>query len=172
MEERSLELPAVIIGDRGTQADQPRVRVLPGRVAPSVVLFPIYAAVGLAALLATNFAVETGEWHPVMTLLGWGLLYSWFWVYGVGYRYRRWMMKYFALLMATGTAAVLVMVTASRAASMLVPGSSGLVVRSAQPQLFVVIALTGATVVAAFVHVVYLGRGYRQKRLDAKKDEP
>ncbi len=163
--ERSMELPAVIIGERGDEEQRPRVRLLPGRVPKSVVLFPAYAAVGLAGLLATHFSLEYGEWHPAMTLLGWGLLCCWYWVYGVGHSYRRWLMKYFSLLMSTITAGGLIAFSAMRSRSMLVPGDEGMVLRSTVPTLFIVNALTISSLIAVFVHVFYLGRGYRQKQL-------
>lgn len=169
-EERSMELPAVIIGERGEEDEQPRTRVLPGRIPKHFVLYPAYAAVGLAALLATRFSLSTGEWHPMMTLAGWGLLYCWYWVYGVGYRYRRWFMKYFALLMSTVTAGSLIMVSAVRATSLAVPAESGLAVRDSEPMLFFVIGLTTLSLAAVFTHAVYLGRGYRQKRLHANNE--
>ena len=170
VQEQSLELPAVIIGDRGDDDDRLEVRLLPGRIPKSLVLYPVYAAVGLAALLATHFSLRTGEWHPLMPLLGWGLLYCWYWVYGVAYRYRRWMMKFFALFMATVTAASLALVASVRSASMAVPTGEGLQLRPDQPILVAVTVLTLASLAAIYLHVIYLGRGYRQKRLHGNND--
>ncbi len=164
-EERSLELPAVIIGERGDDAEQLRYRVLPGRVSKHLVLYPAYAAVGLAGLLAAHFSIRSGEWHPLMTVVGWGLLFCWYWVYAVAYRYRRRFMKVFSLSMATLTAGSLVLVAALRSTSMAVPAGGELVIRQSQPLLIAVAVLTTLSLAAVFTHAIYLGRGYRQKRL-------
>lgn len=161
--EQSLELPAVIIGDHGKKQTQPRVRILPGRVPESVVLYPAYACVCVASLLASHFAISTGEWNPVMALTGWGLLFSWYWVYGVAYRYRRRLMKYFSLMMATVTAATLVWVSALRSSTIHVPGDAGLVLRDGQPLLVLTAILSALSLAAILAHVVFLGRGYREK---------
>lgn len=161
----SMELPAVILGERGDR-DEPRVRVLPGRVPLYRVLHPAYAAVGIAGVLATYFSLGSGEWHPLMVLLGWGLLFCWYWVYAVAYRYRRKAMKYFSLLMGTVTAGSLTVVAAVRGTSMAVPEGGQLAIRSPRPVLFGVAVLTTLSLAAVFTHVLYLGRGYRQKAVN------
>ncbi len=168
--ERSLELPAVIIGDRGSEEERPAVRVLPGRLPESVVLYPAYTLVGAAALLTTHYSLDSGELSPLMTFFGWGLLFCWYWVYGVAYRYRRRMMKYFSLFMCGVTAGSLSVVTAVRSTSMAVPVDGELVVRGAQPILFFAAALTTLSLTLIITHVVYLGRGYRQKQLDSENE--
>jgi hypothetical protein len=168
--ERSLELPAVIIGDRGSEEERPEVRVLPGRLPESTVLYPAYTLVGAAALLTTHYSLNSGEWSPLMTFFGWGLLFCWYWVYGVAYRYRRRMMKYFSLIMCVFTAGTLSVATAVRSTSMAVPVDGGLVVREAQPILFGAAALTTVSLTLIIAHVVYIGRGYRQKRLDSENE--
>lgn len=168
---QSLELPAVILGDRGEESTQPQVRVLPGRVPKFWVLYPAYTAVGLAGLLCTHFSLQSGEWHPLMVLFGWGLLFCWYWVYGVAYTYRRRLMKFFSLVMSAITAASLVMITAARGTSMAVPDSGQLVVRGPRPILFLVAALTTLSLAAIITHVIYLGRGYRQKSLNGDNED-
>lgn len=168
--ERSLELPAVIIGERGSEEERPTARVLPGRMPESVVLYPAYTLVGAAALLTTHYSLNTGEWNPLMTFFGWGLLFCWYWVYGVAYRYRRWMMKFFALIMCVVTAGSLSVVAAVRSTSMAVPVDGVLVVRQAQPILFLAAGLTTLSLTLIITHVVYLGRGYRQKQLDSENE--
>jgi hypothetical protein len=163
-QERSLELPAVIIGDRGQKEAQPRVRLLPGRVPESVLLFPAYTLVGIATLIAGHFAVTTGEWNLLVTLLGWGLLLSWYWVYGVTFRYRRLLMKLFALVMSGLTAGSLTFVSAVRAGSLRAPAEGVLVVREAIWSMTLCAGLTGVSLVLILSHAVYFGRGYREKR--------
>lgn len=166
----SMELPAVILGDRGDQ-QQPRVRVLPGKVPMHKVLHPAYIAVGIAGVLATYFSLSSGEWHPLMVVAGWGLLFCWYWVYGVGYRYQRRIMKYFSLLMGTATAASLTLVATVRGTSMAVPDSGSLTFRGPRPILFGVAILTTLSLAAVVTHVVYLGRGYRQKTVNRDNGE-
>lgn len=161
----SMELPAVILGDQGEE-DEPKVRVLPGRVPMYKVLHPAYVAVAVAGVLATYFSLSSGEWHPLMVLVGWGLLFCWYWVYAVAYRYRRRIMKYFSLAMGTLTAASLTLAATVRGTSMAVPEGADLVIRSPRPLLFVVAGLTTLSLAAIFTHVIYLGRGYRQKAVN------
>ena len=163
---QSMELPAVIMGERGEEEEEPRVRILPGRVPKYYALYPAYAATGLAALVATHFSLASGEWHPLMTLVGWGLLFCWYWVYGVAYRYRRRLMKWFALSMSTLTAGSLVLISAVRATSMVVPDDGSLIVRNPQPLLIGAVVLTTLSLAAVFTHAIYLGRGYRQKEVN------
>lgn len=165
IQERTLELPAVIIGDRGEDSAPLEVRLLPGRVHESLVLYPAYIAVGVAALLAAHFAFKTGEWNVLMTFLGWGLLYCWYWVYGVAYRYRRWIMKYFSFMMSLLTASSLAFVSALRAAATHVPTPEGLVLREPQPLIFLAAILTTLSAAAILAHMLFLGRGYREKAL-------
>ena len=167
---KSMELPAVILGDRGDD-EGPGVRVLPGRIPEHQVLHPVYLAVGIAAALALYFSISTGEWHPLMVGLAWGLLFCWYWIYAVGWRYRRRVMKYFALLMSTTTALTLTFVTTARIGLMPVPEAGELITRDEQPLLVVVAVLTMSSLVAVLVHTVYLGRGYRQKRVNHDNDD-
>lgn len=163
MGERTLELPAVIIGDRGEDSAPLETRLLPGRVHESLVLYPVYILVGFSALLAGHFAFKTGEWNLFMTGTGWGLLYCWYWVYGVAYRYRRRIMKYFSLMMSLITASSLAFVSALRGAATHIPAPEGLVLRGAEPVMFFVALLTALSGAAILAHVLFLGRGYREK---------
>lgn len=163
--ERTLELPAVIIGDRGEDQAPLEVRLLPGRVHESLVLYPVYTLVGTSALISAHFALKTGEWNVVMTLMGWGLLYCWYWVYGVAYRYRRWIMKYFSLMMSLITAGSLAFVSALRGAANHVPAQEGLILRGVEPAMIIAATLTTLSAAAILAHVFFLGRGYREKSL-------
>ena len=169
-ERQSMELPAVILGDRGDD-ESPPARVLPGKVPKQLVLYPAYGAVALATVLAIRFSLHSAEWHPLMVSLAWGLLFCWYWVYGVAYRYRRRLMKYFALTVSAVTAGSLTFISAARATSMAVPDGADLVVRDTYPTLFITAALTTLSFAAVMTHVLYLGRGYRQKSInDDNKD--
>lgn len=170
--ERSLELPAVIIGDRGEKDAHPAVRLLPGRVPESLVLYPAYALALLAGLLGAHWGLTTGELSPFMILLAWSLLFCWYWVYGVAYRYRRWLMKTFALFMSIFTALALTFFAALRAASLYLPDPLELSLRGPQPVLFLVASLTVISLAAIVSHLVYLGRGYRQKAPPVVHTEP
>ena len=161
--ERSLELPAVIIGDRGLQDSAPQQRLLPGRVPESLVLYPAYTFSLLAGILAAHWALSTAELNALVLLLAWCLLFCWYWVYGVAYRYRRWLMKGFALFMSFFTALALTFFSALRSTSLYLPSDTGLSLRAPQPILMVVAGLTLLSLAAIISHVLYLGRGYRKK---------
>ena len=161
--ERSLELPAVIIGDRGNRNAAPVERLLPGRVPESLVLYPAYTLTLMAGILGAQWALRTEELNPLMLLLAWCLLFCWYWVYGVAYRYRRWLMKSFALFISSLTALALTFFSALRSTSLYLPAEAGLALRPPQPILLVVAALTLISLAAIISHVLYLGRGYRKK---------
>lgn len=169
--ERSMELPAVIIGDRGAERTAPEERLLPGRLPESVVLYPAYALSLSAGILVAHWSLSTGELNPVMALLAFALLFSWHWVYGVSYRYRRYMMKLIALVMITLTGTSLVFLMALRSLALYVPGDGGLELRSAQPSLSLAALLTALSVAGIFSHVLFLGRGYRKKKLPVLEKE-
>ncbi len=170
--ERSLELPAVIIGDRGEKDAPPPVRLLPGRVPKSVVLYPAYTLVAIALLIAGHFALTTGEWNFLVTLIAWGLLMAWYWVYGVSFQYRRRIMKLFSLLMSTATAATLTFVASLRATPLAVPTDGVLLTRDPIPALALVAILTSLSLLLVFSHLLYFGRSYREKRDHGTTETP
>lgn len=162
----STEFPVVILGE-GEDGEQsiPRRRLLQGRVSERAVLYPIYALVLGAGGLALYFAAQSLEWAFLPTFLGWAMLFVWYWFYGVAYRYRRTVFRYCSVIVIALVSAGLAMMCVDRAASQVAVTTSGeLVERAAQPVLLGVAVLTLAPAALLVLHLVFLGRGYREKR--------
>lgn len=163
----STELPVVVLGDDSeATSEAPRVRLLQGRINERWILYPIYVLHLVAGGLAALFAAGSAEWSPIPVGLAWILLYVWNWFYGVAYRYRRPVLKYTSLFVIFGFTAALAFFVFERAraqTAMLDMHEIG--ERAAAPLLY----WAGvATLVAAgllLAHFVFLGRGYRRKRL-------
>ncbi|TXD43495.1 hypothetical protein FRC96_01655 [Lujinxingia vulgaris] len=160
---RSTEAAPVVLGERSGAA-APAVRLLPGRVEASRVLYPGYLLVWVGASLASLFAWRRAEWHPLMVFVGWGGLFCWYWVYGVAYRYRRRLMKVLAVGMSALVGAVLIWVSATRAAPMRVPVDGVLVERGALLLPGLAAVATTLSLALLIAHLLYFGRGYREKR--------
>ena len=165
---RSTELPVVVFQDDEVvrqSAEIPRVRLLPGRVPESVVLYPVYVLVLGGGLLAARFALTTHEWSAPVILLAWFVLFLWVWFYGVAYRYRRPLLKYTSLLAIVGLTGALSYFSIERAAAqqaMVGPGE--LAVRGVAKSLYVVAGGNAVALGLLVAHLVFLGRGYRRKK--------
>ncbi|RAL24930.1 hypothetical protein DL240_01600 [Lujinxingia litoralis] len=162
-ETRTTEAPRVVLGERG-EAARPEVRLLPGRIKASRLLYPAYLLVWVGAGLASLFAWARAEWHPLMVFVGWGALFCWYWVYGVAYRYRRSLMKVMAVGMSVLMGLVLIWVSLTRAAPMRVPQGGELVERGALVLPGAAGVATALSLAVVLAHLLYFGRGYREKR--------
>lgn len=164
----STELPVVVFADDEVarrSAEVPRVRLLPGRIHPSLLLYPIYVLVLGAGLIAARFAVTTAEWSAVVVLLAWFVLYLWTWFYSIAYRYRRRLLKYTSVLAIVGLTASLTYFSIERAApqqAMLAAESYG--ARDAASSLYFVAFANVLTLGILLSHLVFFGRGYREKK--------
>ena len=157
----STELPVVTLGTADEEHEQPRVRLVPGRVAVSVVTYPIYMLLVLTGGVAGNVAIDTGEWSLGAITVSWVVAFGWSWIYAVAWYYRRSLLKWTSATFALGMFAVLALACMDRAAAQLVDGGEGLVFRA--PIESLAWAAGGLVVCAALLlsHLVYLGRGYR-----------
>ena len=160
----SAEFPAVTLGDAGESAT-PRHRLLLGRVHEAWALYPAYAMELVAGGIACLFALQSSEWSVVPVGLTWFLLYTWVWFYGVAYRYRRRFFRYFSLFILLGASSMIAYLCFDRAAVQLVFDGQHLVERAAEPTLVWSGVLTLAAAVVVLVHVVFLGRGYRERKV-------
>ncbi len=169
---RSMELPVVVLGDSNA-GESPAERLLPGRVEASWVLYPCYLLVIVSGSLAVNFAIDTFEWSPLVVFLAWILLFTWNWVYGVAYRYRRRVMKYMAVMMSVVMGLGLAALCWERGQPQLVATaadlSAELIERAEVRRLLVACWLMVLSTAGLLAHVVFLGRGYRVKRAISKK---
>ena len=167
-----MELPVVVLGSSDA-GERPAERLLPGRVEASWILYPCYLLVILSGSLVVNFAIDTQEWSPVVVSLAWVLLFTWNWVYGVAYRYRRRFMKYMSITMSIvmgfGLAALCWERGQPQLVATLVEVGAVLVERGEVRRLVLASWLIAVSTIGLLVHVVFLGRGYRVKRVVSEK---
>jgi hypothetical protein len=164
----SVELPRVILGSDDGDRAAPRKRVLPGLVDVRWLVYPAYITCFIAGGLAVDFAIEGGEWSAAPVALAWLMLFFWEWIYGVAYRYRRTILKYFSFLLVAGLSAGLAALCWERAEPQLVATAAELVDRdhaSILDYAAITTLLSGAFVT---IHVVVAGRGYREKKVHGK----
>lgn len=166
----TVELPQVVLSDEYARPAPPE-RVLPGLIHLRWLAFPAYVTCLLAAVLAVSFAMESGEWAAGPVALAWGLLLFWQWLYGIGYHYRRSILKYFAIVLVWGLAGLLVLLCLERAEAQWVIAGGKLVERDAVPALRATAVLTLASAALPSIHALALGRGYRRVKTDAKTAE-
>jgi len=166
----STEFPTVVLGDERV-AVAPRRRLLQGRVAERSVLYPIYLLVSIAGALAAQFALHSEEWSVIPVSLGWAMLFVWYWLYGVAYRYRRRLLKYFSVSVILATSVVLAMLCVDRAVAQVAVTAAGeLIERASRPILVWSAIVTLAAAGLLIFHVAFLGRGYREKRESDRSD--
>lgn len=157
------ELPVVVLGEAGA-AVTPRHRLLYGRLPQNWVLYPIYLLVTIAGSIATNFALNSDEWHVIPTALGWSMLFIWYWFYGVAYRYRRRLLKYSSVTVIIGMTWALGFFCEDRALRQIVAVNGQLIERSSVIALEWASVITWLGVLLLMAHIIFLGRGYREKR--------
>ena len=102
---------------------------------------------------------------PAQIALAWLLLFVWHWFYGVAYRYRRRLLKYTSVFVVFAMTVALAYFTMERAAPQRAMVASHEVVdREGIASLYWSAVATLAAGMLLLVHLVFLGRGYRQKR--------
>ena len=159
------QLPVVTLGKPAAQASpgpQPR-RVVMGRVPAAVIAWPIYGVMSGAGLLAA-LAATPREWSLGALLVTWLTMTLWVWMYFVAWTYRRRWLKRAALWMALGMQGGMAAICLDRAQPQWIHNPQ-LVERAALPMMrwAGIMLLVGALLLLA--HGLYLGRGYRAKRL-------
>jgi hypothetical protein len=163
---RSTELPVVVM-DAGEQAGAaPAHRLLHGRVAPGWVLGPAYALVVGSSLLAIDASIGSNEWSVVVVVIAWGQLYVWIWFYRIAWSYRRPLLEIFSLAASLLFAAGLALACYDRAAPQQTLVDGALAPRDALTELYWAGHILWGVCVALFAHAVYLGRGYRRKKIE------
>ena len=169
----STELPAVVLGTRVGEPIEERQRVRPGRVRLSVILYPIYLLLVLSGGLAADVALDTEEWSFGVVALTWTLMYAWCWLYGVTWTYRRRWLRNLSALGGLGIQAGMAALCLDRAKPQLAATGGELAARPELTQLrwAAWMLLAGAALLLA--HVVWFGRGWRVKKVEAPtRDEP
>ena len=159
----STEFPVVVLGEAG-EGVAPRRRLLQGRVPQGWVLYPTYLVVTIAGAIAADFALGSQEWSAIPITIAWAMLYVWYWFYGVAYRYRRSLLKYVSVLFIFGMTYALAFMCEDRAAAQIVAIDGNLVERPEVAQLHWAARVTWFATLGMIAHIVFLGRGYREKR--------
>ncbi len=161
----SAEFPAVTLGEAGDGSETPRRRLLQGRFHEAWALYPAYAMQLVAGGIAVLFALQSEEWSAIPVGLAWFLLYVWVWFYGVAYRYRRRFFRYFSLLILMSSSGAIAFLCFDRAAAQRIWDGERLIVRTAESTLVWSGTLTIAASILILAHVVFLGRGYRERKV-------
>ncbi len=162
-----MELPEVVLGGEEAR-EKPQTRLLPGRVEVNWTLYPCYLLVLVSGSLVVNYSIDTGEWALGMVVAAWVLLFIWNWVYGVAYRYRRALIKYFSFLMAVVMGLGLAALSWEKGQPQLVAIAGELVARGEVTRLVWACWMMVVNPALLVFHMVFLGRGYRVKRLRVK----
>ena len=128
---------------------------------PRWFLYPAYILTLSAGGLASQFALRTEEWSTIPVMLAWTLLFIWYWLYGVAFRYRRPVLKYFSLAGALGFGGLLCAFCLDRAAPQYAVQAEGAAVRTLEHDLVWAGVATGITTVIIGLHVILFGRARR-----------
>ncbi len=166
----STELPAVVLGTRVGESMEGVVRVLPGRITPSLIFYPIYLLLVIAFGFAINVSLDTNEWGFVPVVITFAVLFLWNWLYVVTWEHQRTILKYTSAAMALGMEVVVALLCTDRAAPQLVANAQAeLTDRAAIDRLDWVATILFACVVLLISHLLFFGRGYRAKRADPEE---
>lgn len=121
---------------------------------PRWFLYPAYILTLSSGGLAAKFAIDSQAWATVPVMLAWSLLFIWYWLYGVAFRYRRPVLKYFSLAGALGFVGLLCAFCLDRAQPQLAARADGAAVRTLEMDLIWAGTATGITVVIVGVHAI------------------
>lgn len=121
-------------------------------------LYPAYLLAFSGGFLASHFAAGSPEWSPLPVLLAWGLLFVWYWLYGVAFRYRRPALKYFALAASVAFGVLLTAFCIDRALPQLAAADEGVAARGAVLRLVWAAITTGLSCVLIVTHTLLFSR--------------
>ena len=141
----------------------PARRLLQGRIDSRYCLYPCYLLLFAAEICALTFTVHGNHWVPGPVALAWSCLIAWYWLYGVAYRYRR---RFFRLICCTSiwtTTAGLCILSADRAQAQVAMSNQHAADQSAASGLIWAWVLTLIPSLVLVSHVLFFGRGYREK---------
>lgn len=125
---------------------------------PRWFLYPAYFLTFSAGGIAINFAAQSREWATFPVALAWGLLFLWYWLYGVAFRYRRPVLKYFSLAGALGIGGLLTAFCLERVPSQIVAAEQGAEVRGLVMELAWAGLITGTSAFVIGLHAILFGR--------------
>lgn len=125
---------------------------------PRWFLYPAYILVFLAGGLVIKFTMRSQEWSAIPVAMAWGLLFLWYWLYGVAFRYRRPVLKYFSLAGALGFGGLLTAFCFDRAPPQLAATAEGVVVRGLLMDLIWAGVTTATSAVIIGLHAILFSR--------------
>lgn len=161
----SMELPAVVLGTNVGKSLETVQRVLPGRIPPSAIFYPVYLLLVISGGLAGNVALDTEEWSFFVIALTWFLAFSWNWLYVIAWEYRRRMLKFFSMFCAIAMELGLAALSIDRGAPQRVANADlELVQRAHIARLDWVAGILVVCVVLLLLHFFWFGRGWRSKK--------
>ena len=161
----SQELPRVVLGERSSQEQQIRERVLPGRISLTPFGWAMTLPIVTSAALALWFAWwHAGEWSFWMVLLAWSLVWLWKWLYMEAWTYQRTLLKYLSAFMYFIMALGLAFICNDRAPAQEVWLEGTLAERASSTSLLFTAALLLASCAVLLAHLVWFGRGWRIKK--------
>lgn len=129
----------------------------------------VFAAGGFAF----DFAVTHREWSPGPVALGWLLLAGWYWLYNIGFRYGRPLLKFFALAIGLAFGGVLTAVCLDRAPAQLAATSDGMARRETAGALYWAGFVTAASTLTIAIHALVVGTGRPSiEEVEASDDPP
>lgn len=122
-------------------------------------LYPAYILTFVAGGIAANFATGSEEWKAGPVGVAWGILFLWYWLYGVAFRYRRPVLKYFSLAAALGFGGLLTAFCLDRVPPQLVAQSDGgAQLRGLLTNLLWAGLMTGVSAFIVVVHSILFSR--------------
>ena len=125
---------------------------------PRWFLYPAYILCFTAGALAVKFSLQTREWSTIPVVVAWGLLFLWYWLYGVAFRYRRPVLKYFSLAGAFGIGGLLSAFCLDRAPPQIAAGPDGAALRGLITDLLWAGVITAISAVVIALHAILFGR--------------
>lgn len=161
--ENAIEAPVVKLGEAGESG--PQERLLQGRISEAMVLYPLYTLVAVSGAAALRFAFNSVEWASAPVGLAWFCLFIWYWFYGVAYRYRRRILKYTSVLVIGLVTLSLASLCIDRGRSQVAFDGAFISPRGPETSLYWAAVLILVALIVLLIHVFFLGRGYRKKRM-------
>jgi hypothetical protein len=141
----------------------PARRLLQGRIDSRFCLYPCYLLLFAAGICAVTFTAHSNHWVAAPVALAWCCLIMWYWLYNIAYRYRR---RFFRLICSTSiwtTSAGLCILASDRARAQIESSSQQGLQEAAATGLVWAWILTLIAALILVSHVLFFGRGYREK---------
>jgi hypothetical protein len=108
--------------------------------------------------VAARFAHEHPEWSTGPVVLAWGLLATWHWLYGVGVRYHRPLLRYISAMADVAMGGLLTAFALERAAPQLASIGGGTAIRGLSIPLVWTAVATVVSTGLILIHALVVSR--------------